>query len=103
MTADPPCQLLHEQWLTATAAAVQVFVKITCSNGTVGWGEASYGGRDRAAGVAVEEAARYLLGTDPMELERHMQHLYRGPFRRGGPVLMSASAGIDMALCKQPG
>ena len=27
-----------------------------------------------------------------------MQHLYRGPFRRGGPVLMSASAGIDMAL-----
>jgi len=53
--------------------------------------------------VAVEEAARYLLGTDPMELERHMQHLYRGPFRRGGPVLMSASAGIDMALCKQPG
>lgn len=35
-----------------------------------------------------------------MELERHMQHLYRGPFRRGGPVLMSASAGIDMALCE---
>ena len=33
-----------------------------------------------------------------MEMERHWQHLYRGPFRRGGPVLMSASAGIDMAL-----
>jgi hypothetical protein len=75
-----------------------VFVKITTSNGIVGWGEASYGGRDRAAGAAVEEAARYLLGTDPTELERHWQHLYRGPFRRGGPVLMSASAGIDMAL-----
>ena len=67
-------------------------------NGIVGWGEASYGGRDRAAGVAVEEASRYLIGTDPMEMERHWQHLYRGPFRRGGPVLMSASAGIDMAL-----
>ena len=40
-----------------------IFVKITTSTGLVGWGEASYGGRDRAAGVAVEEAARYLLGT----------------------------------------
>lgn len=40
-----------------------VFVKITTDTGLVGWGEASYGGRDRAAGVAVEEAARYLVGT----------------------------------------
>ena len=55
-----------------------VFVKITTDNGIIGWGEASYGGRDRAAGAAVEEAARYLVGTDPTELERHWQHLYRG-------------------------
>eukprot|EP01048_Picozoa_sp_COSAG05_P019968 COSAG05_NODE_3274_length_2187_cov_0.855364_2_plen_190_part_01 len=75
-----------------------VFVKITTDNGIVGWGEASYGGRDLAAGAAVMEAARYLVGTDPTELERHWSHLFRGPFRRGGPVLMSASAGIDMAL-----
>ena len=44
------------------------------------------------------EAARYLVGQDPTEIERHWQHLFRGPFRRGGPVLMSASAGVDMAL-----
>ena len=75
-----------------------VFVKITTDNGIVGWGEASYGGRDLATGAAVMEAARYLVGTDPTELERHWSHLFRGPFRRGGPVLMSASAGIDMAL-----
>lgn len=40
-----------------------VFVKITTDTGLVGWGEASYGGRDRATGVAVEEASRYLIGT----------------------------------------
>ena len=35
---------------------------------------------------------------DPFEIERHWQQIYRGSFRRGGPVLVSALAGIEMAL-----
>ena len=44
------------------------------------------------------EGARYLYGKDPFEIERHWQHIYRGTFRRGGPILCSALAGIEMAL-----
>jgi galactonate dehydratase len=40
----------------------------------------------------------YLLGKDPRDIERHWQALYRGRYFRGGPVLMSAIAGIDQAL-----
>ena len=35
-----------------------VFVKITTDNGIIGWGEASYGGRDQAAGAAVIESGQ---------------------------------------------
>ena len=48
------------------------------------------------------EGARYLYGKDPFEIERHWQHIYRGTFRRGGPILCSALAGIEMALCASP-
>lgn len=41
---------------------------------------------------------RYLLGEDPLFIEDHWQRMYRGGFYRGGPVLMSAIAGIDQAL-----
>jgi len=40
----------------------------------------------------------YLLGEDPTRIEDHWQTMYRGGFYRGGPVLMSAIAGIDQAL-----
>jgi L-alanine-DL-glutamate epimerase-like enolase superfamily enzyme len=75
-----------------------VFVKITTDNGVVGWGEATNSGRNQSTAEAVMEGARYLYGKDPWEIERHWQHIYRGTFRRGGPVLCSALAGIEMAL-----
>ncbi|TKX83336.1 galactonate dehydratase, partial [Halorubrum sp. SS5] len=37
-------------------------------------------------------------GEDPARIEDHWQTMYRGGFYRGGPVLMSAIAGIDQAL-----
>jgi galactonate dehydratase len=40
----------------------------------------------------------YLIGKDPMPIEDHWNTLYRGSFYRGGPILMSAIAGIDQAL-----
>src|SRR6266700_2845262 len=40
----------------------------------------------------------YLIGQDPRRIEDIWQVLYRGGFYRGGPVLMSAIAGIDQAL-----
>jgi galactonate dehydratase len=39
-----------------------------------------------------------LLGKSPLRIEDHWQTMYRSGFYRGGPILMSAMAGIDQAL-----
>ncbi|MDY6817038.1 MAG: galactonate dehydratase [Halobacteriales archaeon] len=76
-----------------------LFLKLTTADGTVGWGEPIVEGRAHTVRGAVEELVEsYLLGADPRHIEDHWQVLYRGGFYRGGPVLMSAIAGIDQAL-----
>jgi galactonate dehydratase len=76
-----------------------LFLRIETSDGRVGWGEPVVEGRARTVETAVEELLdTYLLGKDPAPIEDHWQTMYRGGFYRGGPVLMSAIAGIDQAL-----
>ncbi|WP_232687113.1 galactonate dehydratase [Halobacterium zhouii] len=76
-----------------------LFLKLTTSDGTVGWGEPVVEGRAHTVRAAVEELLdNYLLGEDPTRIEDHWQAMYRGGFYRGGPVLMSAIAGVDQAL-----
>jgi len=71
-----------------------LFLKLTTSDGTVGWGEPIVEGRSHTVVAAVEELLdNYLLGEDPTRIEDHWQAMYRGGFYRGGPVLMSAIAG----------
>lgn len=74
------------------------FLKISTDEGIVGWGEPVVEGRAHAVAAMVEELADYLIGTDPRRIEDHWTVLYRGGFYRGGPVHMSALAGIDQAL-----
>jgi galactonate dehydratase len=74
-------------------------LKLETGDGLVGWGEPVVESHASTSGAAVEELLEgYLLGEDPSAIERHWQRLYRGGFYRGGPVLMSAIAGIDQAL-----
>jgi len=76
-----------------------LFLRIETNDGTVGWGEPVVEGRARTVRTAVEELLdNYLLGEDPTPIEDHWQAMYRGGFYRGGPVLMSAIAGVDQAL-----
>jgi len=76
-----------------------LFLKLETSDGRVGWGEPVVEGRARTVETAVEELLEtYLLGEAPGRIEDHWQTMYRGGFYRGGPVLMSAIAGIDQAL-----
>ncbi|MDG5778436.1 galactonate dehydratase [Haloarculaceae archaeon H-GB2-1] len=76
-----------------------LFLRVETSDGRVGWGEPVVEGRARTVRGAVEELMdEYLLGEDPGRIEDHWQRLYRGGFYRGGPILMSAIAGIDQAL-----
>lgn len=76
-----------------------VFLRVETSTGLVGWGEPVVEGRAQTVKSAVAELLEtYLVGKDPLRVEEHWQTLYRGGFYRGGPVLMSALAGIDQAL-----
>jgi galactonate dehydratase len=75
-----------------------VFLKMTTDEGLVGWGEPIVEGHAETVRAAIEEAKEYVVGRDPDDIEDIWQTLYRGRFYRGGPVLMSAIAGIDQAL-----
>jgi galactonate dehydratase len=76
-----------------------LFLRLETSDGRVGWGEPVVEGRSKTVKAAVEELLdTYLLGEDPHPVADHWQTMYRGGFYRGGPVLMSAIAGIDQAL-----
>jgi galactonate dehydratase len=75
-----------------------LFLKITTSDGLVGWGEPVVEGRAETVRTAVEEMRDYLIGRDASAIEDIWQALYRGSFYRGGPILTSAISGIEQAL-----
>jgi galactonate dehydratase len=75
-----------------------LFLKIETDQGISGWGEPVVEGRADTVAACVKELMEYLVGKDPMRIEDHWNVMYRGGFYRGGPILMSAIAGIDQAL-----
>lgn len=75
-----------------------LFLKVTTDEGIAGWGEPVIEGRAATVAAAVKELEPYLIGSDPARIEDLWQVLYRGGFYRGGPIMMSAIAGIDQAL-----
>jgi mannonate dehydratase len=77
-----------------------VLVKIeTDDPGLYGVGDATLNGRELAVATALtEHLAPLLVGRDPDRIEDTWQYIFRGTYWRGGPVLMTALGGIDMAL-----
>lgn len=75
-----------------------LFLKINTDAGISGWGEPVVEGRASTVAAAVKELEPLLVGKNPMAIEDLWQMMYRGGFYRGGPILMSAIAGIDQAL-----
>jgi len=75
-----------------------LFLAVDTDEGVTGWGEPVIEGRADTVAAAVKELSSYLIGKDPRNINDHWQTLYRGGFYRGGPILMSAIAGIDQAL-----
>ncbi|MDQ0861887.1 galactonate dehydratase [Bacillus sp. V2I10] len=75
-----------------------LFLKIETDEGIIGWGEPVIEGRAETVGTAVKELMEYLIGKDPLRIEDHWNYMYRSGFYRGGPIFMSAIAGIDQAL-----
>ena len=75
-----------------------LFVRVESEDGAVGWGEASLEGHAEAVDGAFEAMRDRFIGHDPRRIEDIWQVAYRGGFYRGGPVLMSALAGLEQAL-----
>lgn len=75
-----------------------MFLKIETDEGISGWGEPVVEGRASTVETAVHEFGATLIGQDPARINDHWQTMYRSNFYRGGPILMSAIAGIDQAL-----
>lgn len=75
-----------------------LFVRVESDDGAVGWGEASLEGHAEAVDGAFAALRDKFLGYDPFRIEDIWQIGYRSGFYRGGPVLMSALAGLEQAL-----
>jgi mannonate dehydratase len=77
-----------------------VMLKIlTDEPGLYGVGDATLNGRELAVASALtDHIAPLLIGRDPDQIEDIWQMLFRGAYWRGGPVLMTALAGVDIAL-----
>jgi galactonate dehydratase len=48
--------------------------------------------------TCIDEFERYLIGKDPLQIEKHWQAMYRGSYWRGGPIINSAISAIEIAL-----
>ncbi|HPM82176.1 MAG TPA: mandelate racemase/muconate lactonizing enzyme family protein [Candidatus Anammoximicrobium sp.] len=84
-------------WLCDAYRANLAFVKIETDAGVHGCGEATIEFHDRAVIGCLEDLTPELLGRDPRDIEALWHDAYRDAYWRGGPVLTSALAGLEMA------
>lgn len=74
------------------------FVKVETDEGLVGVGEARVLNRTGAVlGYLDEAVPRYVLGSDPFEIERLVNRMFRGDFERADTVVMTGIALIEIA------
>ena len=73
------------------------FIKVETDEGLYGWGEASLGTRENALEGCVQDMKRLVVGRDPGDIEKLWFEVYRDSYWKGGPVMMSALSGIEIA------
>ena len=78
------------------------YVKVETDEGITGIGElhpaSGTGGTPFLPIAGVEYCAEYLMGKDPLHIERHWQHMFRRCLFRGGADAMAAIGALDIAL-----
>ena len=75
-----------------------MFLKMHTDTDIIGLGEPVLEGHCTSVEAVIREFEEYLIGKDPMQIEHHVQALYRGGFYRGGPLMLSAISGIEQAM-----
>ena len=75
-----------------------IIVLVRTDEGLTGIGEASLAGRGRGVLGILDHFGELLVGQDPGRIEHWWSEFVRGTFWSTGQVIMSAVAGIDIAL-----
>ena len=75
-----------------------ILVLVRTDEGLTGIGEASLAGRGRGVIGVLDHFRELLVGQDPTKIEHWWGEMVRGTFWSTGQVIMSAVAGIDIAL-----
>jgi galactonate dehydratase len=79
-----------------------MYVKVSTDEGITGIGElhpaSGTGGTPYLPIAGVQYCAEYLVGKDPLHIEKHWQHMFRRCLFRGGSDVMAAIGAIDQAL-----
>jgi len=75
-----------------------LILKVLTDEGIYGLGEPILETRAHTCSQAIQEIGQNIIGEDPRRIEHLWQKMYRGNFYRGGPIIMSAISGIEMAL-----
>ncbi|MBN2551185.1 MAG: D-galactonate dehydratase family protein [Spirochaetales bacterium] len=76
-----------------------LIVKVRTEDGLVGYGDATLNGRELAVQALIDRhLAPWLTGCEAERIEDIWQMVFRQTYWRGGPVQMTALAGVDMAL-----
>lgn len=86
-----------------------LFVRLTTDRGLTGVGEASLEWQERAVEVLMHDWVKdRILGEDPFDIERIIEHLIRDQYQNGSTI-MTAISGVEIALwdlvgkaCGQP-
>jgi L-alanine-DL-glutamate epimerase-like enolase superfamily enzyme len=74
------------------------FVVVDTDEGIYGVGESGLSSRELAVAGAVEHLKQFLVGRNPMQIERLWQEMFRGGFFPAGNITAAAIAAIDIAL-----
>jgi galactonate dehydratase len=74
-----------------------IFVKVFTDEGLTGVGEASQERDEEMVVGALRGIKSYLVGKNPLDIERHVRALYQGSFWKG-TALLSAIGGVEQAL-----
>jgi galactonate dehydratase len=75
-----------------------VIVRVHTDEGIVGLGEGTLEGKELAVQGAVASLRDALVGHDPTRISAIVQRITRDGYWRGGPVLMTATSAVEMAL-----
>lgn len=94
-----PRTIVSADVIVTSPARNYVTLKITTSDGVVGWGDGTVNGRELAvASYLRDHVCPMLIGRDPDRIEDTWQLLYRGVYWRRGPITMAAIGAVDIAL-----